>query len=129
MSKSYDNYEPTPAKWILPDGTLTDKCPTDGGGGGGKVTIADMPYEALTTSTDLSATTILGSHATPDSVGYLIQADPDNTDNVIIVNEAVIMLKMIPGQVEVIKIPGFDYASVAGTQLIHTTAIQRVMPS
>jgi len=30
----YDNYTPMAAKWLLPDGTVTDKLPIEGGAGG-----------------------------------------------------------------------------------------------
>jgi hypothetical protein len=88
--------------------------------------MVNSPQETMTTSTELSATTTLDSYAFAGAVGYLVQADPDNTDNIRIINSAMTVLKMIPGQVNVVMLPGFDYVSVSGTQAINVTAIERV---
>jgi len=45
----YESYTPMAAKWLLPDGSITDKMPTsgDGGGSGSSIKIDDTQFQAL----------------------------------------------------------------------------------
>ncbi|SFE43707.1 hypothetical protein SAMN04487969_102511 [Paenibacillus algorifonticola] len=94
----YNNLDPIPAKWLLPDGTLTDKMPIDptgGGGGSQKVDITGsggdvstdqyMQKAATTTGLDTNARVLgsFGGNAVPiraDEFGNLfITAAPSAT--------------------------------------------------
>lgn len=57
----YDKYQPQAAKWLLADGTITDKLPVEGLGGGG-----DMTKEVYDTDDDGK----VDAAATADSVPW-----------------------------------------------------------
>ncbi|WP_248930144.1 hypothetical protein [Paenibacillus hamazuiensis] len=96
-----------------------------------KTIIMDMPYERFIPgqSSNKSVTTTSQTVNVTGAIGYRVQSDPSNTQNIHILIGGQIIMKLIPGQVDTIGLASFDVVSLSGTQTLYINPIERVMPS